>query len=71
MLAGENEQVRLLGRFGQESEIGRLDDPDCAVAVTVTFPDFPAGIFTEVGAAPKEIVVWGPDGGAVAGQVGL
>lgn len=71
MLAGEKEQLSVLGSFGQESEIGRFDDPDCAVAVTVTLADFPPDTLTDVGAAPKETVVRGADGGAVAVQVGL
>jgi hypothetical protein len=70
MLAGEKAQLRVLGRFGQESEIGKFDDPDCAVALTVTLADLPAGTLTDVGAAPKEIEVCGGPG-AIAGQVEL
>ena len=70
MAAGENEQLRLLGRLGQESKIGLFEDPDCAVAVTVTLPDFPAGTLTDAGAAPNHTIVAG-GGGAVAGHVGL
>ena len=70
ILAGENEQLKVFGKFGQESEIGEDDDPDCAFAVTVTLADFPAGTLTDVGAAPKETDVCGGPG-AVAGQVGL
>ena len=78
MEAGENEQLSELGSAGQESEMGLFEAPDCAVALTVTLPDFPARTFTEAGDAPNETLtgagaggVGGVGGSAVAGHVGL
>jgi hypothetical protein len=75
MAAGEKEQLRELGSAGQESEMGLFETPDCAVALTVTLPDFPARTLTDVGDAPNETpaggAVGGVGGAAVAGHVGL
>jgi hypothetical protein len=73
MIAGEKEQLKVLGTPVHDSEMGLFEAPDCAFAVTVRLPDFPAGIVTAVGEAPKDMTVGGggPDGGTVAGQVGL
>ena len=73
MLAGENEQLKVLGTPVHEREMGLFEAPDCAFAVKVRLPDFPAGIVIAVGEAPKVITVCdgGPEGGTVAGQVGL
>lgn len=78
MEAGEKEQFKELGSAGQESEIGLFEIPDCTVAFTVTLPDFPARIFTDVGEAPNDTLgggatggVGGAGGAAVAGHVGL
>jgi hypothetical protein len=53
MVAGENEQLKLLGIPAHESAIGLLKAPDCGVAVTVKCPDCPAGIVMAEGDAPK------------------
>jgi hypothetical protein len=74
MLAGEKEQLKVLGTPEHDSEMGLFEAPDCAFAVTVRLPDFPAGIVIAVGEAPRDITVGGgggPDGGTVAGHVGL
>lgn len=75
IVAGEKEHFRELGSAGHESEMGLFEAPDCAVAVTVTLPDFPAGSLTEVGDAPNETLAGGAAGGVggavVAGHVGL
>jgi hypothetical protein len=55
-LAGEKEQLKLLGTPLQESEMGLLNDPDCGVAVTVKLPDFPVGMVTDDGEALKDTV---------------
>ena len=56
MVAGEKEQLKLLGIALQESEMELLNDPDCGFAVTVKFPDCPAGIVADDGEALKETV---------------
>lgn len=71
MVAGEKEQLKLLGRPAQESEIGLVEEPDCALAVTVTFPDCPAGRVMAAGDALKNMVDAGGDGGSTAAQAGL
>ena len=78
METGEKEQRRELGSAGQESEMGLFEAPDCAVALTVTLPDFPATTFTDVGNAPNKTLTGGGVGGvggvggaAVAWHVGL
>jgi hypothetical protein len=72
IVAGENEQARVLGRPAQESEIGVFEAPDCIFAVTVKLADFPAGIVIAFTEAPKEMAIGvGDDGGVVAAQVGM
>ena len=76
MLAGENEQRKLLGKPPHESEIWLFNVPDFIAAVTVTLPDLPIGRVMSVGDALKDIVVGtggaglGGAGGAGAGGVG-
>jgi len=54
MVAGENEQLKLLGIPAHERAIGLLNAPDCGFAVTVKRPDWPAGIVMADGDAPKD-----------------
>jgi hypothetical protein len=56
MAPGENEQLKLLGRPLQESEMALLKAPDCDSAATVKLPDFPAGIVMDDGDAVKDNV---------------
>lgn len=56
IVAGENEQLRLLGIPLQESEMALLNGPDCGSAVTVKLPDCPAGMVTVAGDALKDTV---------------
>src|ERR1039458_815364 len=62
MLAGKKEQAKVLGMPLQLSEMGLLNDPDCGFALTVRFPDIPAGIVRDPGDAVKDRV-----GGSCAG----
>jgi hypothetical protein len=57
--AGAKAQLHPTGSPVQESATWPLNDPDSGVAVTVRFPDCPAGIFIEVGDALREIVAGG------------
>ncbi len=59
MVAGENEQCKLLGIPAHESEIELLNAPDCGVAVTVKCPDWPARMVMSVGEATKDTVAAG------------
>jgi hypothetical protein len=67
MLAGENKQLQPWGRPVQESETGLLNVPDCGFAVTVKFPDCPAGIVTEEGDALRDRVAGAGGGGGGVG----
>jgi hypothetical protein len=70
MLAGENEQLNVVGMPLQLSVTGLLNAPDCGVAVTVKLPAIPAGIVSDPGAALNDRVgVGGGGGGAGATQV--
>ena len=51
MLAGEKEQLIVLGMPLQLSAIELLNDPDCAFAVTVRLPVVPAEIVRDAGDA--------------------
>jgi hypothetical protein len=53
MVAGENEQLKLLGSPLQSRAMALLKDPDCAWATTWRVPDCPAGIVNDVGEAVK------------------
>ena len=66
-VAGEKAQLHPAGNPLQERASGPLNAPDCGVAVTVRFPDRPAGIVMDVGDALSEIV----DGGVAETHVGL
>ena len=66
MAAGENAQVRPLGSPLQESEIELLNAPDWGSATTVRFPDWPAEIVSDDGAALNDTVA-----GVVTGHVEL
>jgi len=68
--AGENEQLRVLGTPSHDSEIVLLNDPDCGFALTVSVPDSPGVIESELGDALNAIVA-GADPGAVDAQLGL
>jgi hypothetical protein len=57
IVAGENEQSRVLGSPLQESIILLFSDPDCGLATTVKFPDWPERIVTVAGDAVKETLV--------------
>src|SRR5271166_1569090 len=57
MEAGENEQVSPLGKLGQDRAMALLKAPDCAAAVTVTFPDPPEGIVMDEGFVANDTVV--------------
>ncbi len=59
MLAGENEQLIVLGIPVQLSVIELLNDPDCGFAVTVRLPAVPADIVRDAGDALKESVGFG------------
>ncbi len=69
MLAGENEQLIVLGIPVQLSAIELLNDPDCGFAVTVRRPAVPAEIVRDEGDALKESVGFGV-GVGVGGGVG-
>jgi hypothetical protein len=70
IVAGENEQLNVLGMPLQLSVSGLLKVPDCGVAVTVKLPAIPAGIVSEPGAALNDKVgVGGGGGGAGATHV--
>jgi hypothetical protein len=56
MVTGEKAQLKPLGNPLQESVIAWLKEPDCGLAVTVKFPDFPAGIVAAGGDALKDNV---------------
>ena len=61
-VAGEKEQLSVLGIPAQERESGVFKDPDCVCTVTVKLPDLPAGMETADGEALKDRV---GGGGAV------
>lgn len=67
MVAGENEQFKVLGIPAHESTIGLLNAPDCGVAVIVKRPGWPVETIIEVGEAPKDRVGVGVGVGAGAG----
>lgn len=78
MLAGEKEQLIVLGIPLQLSAIELLNDPDCGFAVTVRLPAAPAKIVSEAGDALKDSVgvgvgvgVGGAGGGWAAVQVAV
>ena len=54
MVTGEKAQLKSCGSPMHESEMGLLNDPDCACAVILNFADFPAGMVMESGAAPND-----------------
>jgi hypothetical protein len=57
IVAGENEQLRVLGIALHESAMALLYGPDCGTAVTVKLPeDCPTGMVTVEGDALKETV---------------
>jgi hypothetical protein len=56
MVAGEKEQVKLLGIPAHESAIGRLKAPACGVAVMLKLPVRPAAIVRAEGEAAKATV---------------
>ena len=66
-VAGENEQVKFFGRPLQESAIALLKAPACGFVITVTLPDFPAGIVIDPGVALRENVDGGGTGGGGTG----
>ena len=70
MLAGEKEQLIVLGIPLQLSEIAPLNDPDCGFALTIRFPAAPAEIVSDAGAALKESVGFG-GGGGMGGGAGV
>ena len=70
IVAGENEQLSVLGMPLQLSATGLLKLPDCGVAVTVKSPAMPGGIVKDPGAALNDTVeVGGGGGGAGATHV--
>ena len=76
MLAGEKEQLIVLGIPLQLSAIELLNDPDCGFAVTVRLPAAPAKIVSEAGDALKDSVgvgvgVGGAGGGWAVVQVAV
>lgn len=64
MLAGENEQLIVVGIPLQLSAIELLNDPDCGFAVTVRLPAAPAEIVSDAGDALKDSVGVGVGVGA-------
>ncbi|MGB8583408.1 MAG: hypothetical protein WCD47_21495 [Candidatus Sulfotelmatobacter sp.] len=71
MLAGEKEQLIVLGMPLQLSAIALLNDPDCGFAVAVRLPVAPAEIVRDAGDALKDSVGFGVGGGAgEGGEVG-
>jgi hypothetical protein len=67
MLAGEKEQLIVLGMPLQLSAIELLNDPDCGFALTVRLPAAPAEIVSDAGDALKDSVGFGVGGGAGEG----
>jgi hypothetical protein len=64
-VAGEKEQLNVLGSPAQERAMGVFKDPDCATAVTVKLPDCPAGIETADGEALNDNDNVGGGGGVI------
>ena len=70
MLAGEKEQLIVLGMPLQLSAIELLNDPDCGFAVTVRLPVVPAEIVSDAGDALKDSVGFGVGAGVGDGAGG-
>ena len=54
IVAGEKEQPKVAGMPVQLNEIALFSDPDCICALTVRFPDIPAAMVRDCGAALKD-----------------
>jgi hypothetical protein len=70
IVAGEKEQLNVLGMPLQLSAIGLFNDPDCSFAVTVRLPAIPAGIVRDAGVALNDRVRVGAGVGAGVGGGG-